>query len=76
MLGQATKTRLAGLELPFLIPLIFYLQSTLTAVVQALVFSLLTSVFIKMSLGEEKKTLNDTSLVTTQLAEHIQRKPL
>jgi F-type H+-transporting ATPase subunit a len=53
MLGQVTKSWLAGWEFPFLVPLIFYAQSALTAVVQAFVFSLLTSVFIKMSLEEE-----------------------
>jgi len=52
MLWQAIKLRI-GVEFPFLVPLIFYLQSTLTAVVQAFAFWLLTSVFVKMSLGEE-----------------------
>ncbi|MDR2540513.1 MAG: hypothetical protein LBD11_01720 [Candidatus Peribacteria bacterium] len=78
MLGEATKGRLAGLELPLLVPLIFYLQSTLTAVVQALVFSLLTSVFIKMSLDTESKNskVENEELIVKQLAESIQRKTL
>lgn len=74
MLGQAVKNRI-GIEFPFLVPLIFYLQSTLTAVVQAFVFGLLTSVFIKMSLEEEdtkqKKKSEDT--LQQQLAQSIQR---
>ncbi|MDR0607936.1 MAG: F0F1 ATP synthase subunit A [Candidatus Peribacteria bacterium] len=62
MLGPATKTRLSGWELPLLVPLVFYVQSALTAVVQAFVFSLLTSVFIRMHLegGEEKKLKVDS----------------
>ncbi|MDR2189716.1 MAG: F0F1 ATP synthase subunit A [Candidatus Peribacteria bacterium] len=73
MMGQMTKSWLAGWEFPFLIPLIFYLQSALTAVVQAFVFSLLMSVFIKMSLEEEqepKKLKED--FVSQALVEHMQ----
>ncbi|GHV27788.1 hypothetical protein FACS1894176_10000 [Bacteroidia bacterium] len=78
MLGEATKGRLVGVELPLLVPLIFYLQSTLTAVVQALVFSLLTSVFIKMSLETESKKpkAENEAPIVKQLAESIQRKTL
>lgn len=72
MVGQMTKNWLAGREFPLLIPLIFYLQSALTAVVQAFVFSLLTSVFIKMSLGEGKKEEAE-SPIHQQLAKSIQR---
>jgi F0F1-type ATP synthase membrane subunit a len=72
MVGQMTKNRLAEWEFPLLVPLIFYLQSALTAIVQAFVFSLLTSVFIKMSLGEgEQKKLNENPVSQT-LVEHMQ----
>lgn len=75
MIGQMTKNRLAGREFPLLIPLIFYLQSALTAVVQAFVFSLLTSVFIKMSLGEEEKK-PAKSPIHQQLVKSMQREPI
>ena len=74
MIGQMTKSWLAWWELPLLVPLIFYLQSALTTVVQAFVFSLLTSVFIKMSLEEgikEKKNLTK-SPVRQQLVKSMQ----
>jgi F0F1-type ATP synthase membrane subunit a len=75
MMGNLTKNWLAGREVPLLIPLIFYLQSTLTAVVQAFAFSLLTSVFIKVALDDsppEKKNLKETP-VHQQLVQSIQR---
>ncbi|MDR0370127.1 MAG: F0F1 ATP synthase subunit A [Candidatus Peribacteria bacterium] len=74
MLGQAVKNRI-GIEFPFLVPLIFYLQSALTAIVQAFVFGLLTSVFIKMSLEEDnhKKRKKLESPFQQELVQSIQR---
>jgi F-type H+-transporting ATPase subunit a len=73
MLGQAVKNRI-GIEFPLLVPLIFYLQSMLTAIVQAFVFALLTSIFIKIS-GEEqdKKKKNADDSIQQKLAQSIQR---
>jgi F0F1-type ATP synthase membrane subunit a len=77
MMGQMTKNWLAWWEFPFLLPLIFYLQSALTAVVQAFVFSLLTSVFIKMSREEREDSSwprpKSESPVHQQLLKSIQR---
>lgn len=39
-----------GLNLPLVIPIVVYVQGLLVAVVQAFVFSLLTAIFIKMTL--------------------------
>lgn len=71
MLWQATKTRLSGWEFPFLVPLVFYLQGTLTAIVQAFVFSLLTSVFIKMHFEEKKEKKLKENVVSQELVKHI-----
>ena len=57
-----------GVEFPLFIPLIFYLQSTLVAVVQAFAFSLLTSIFIKITLEEQQEKKQETKL---QLKQHI-----
>lgn len=72
MMGQMTKTWLAGREFPIVLPLIFYLQSALTAIVQAFVFSLLTSVFIKMSLEEGQKKAEEPSPIHQQLVQNMQ----
>ena len=73
MLGDMTTSRANWLELPLLVPLIFYLQAALTAVIQAFVFSLLTSIFIKMSLEEGEKTKKEEIPIPEQLAQSIQR---
>jgi hypothetical protein len=53
------------------VPLIFYLQSALTAVVQAFVFSLLTSVFIKMHFDEKKEKKLEDNVVSQELVKHM-----
>lgn len=49
IISQISSQLLSGYQLPIIVPIIFYLQSILTAIIQAFVFSLLTSIFIKMS---------------------------
>lgn len=53
MLNQFSASILNWVHFPLLIPLIFYTSSALTAIIQAFVFSLLTSVFIRISLNSK-----------------------
>jgi hypothetical protein len=56
--------------------MVFYLQSALVTVIQAFVFSLLTSVFIKVSLeAEHKESQEEDSSIHQQLVQSIQGKP-
>ncbi len=48
ILSSLTISWLHGISAVFLIPLVFYLQGALTAIVQAFVFALLTCVFIRI----------------------------
>jgi F-type H+-transporting ATPase subunit a len=57
-----------GVEFPIIVTLIFYLQSTLVAVIQAFAFSLLTSIFIKITLEEQREKKQKAEL---QLKQHI-----
>jgi len=75
-IANITKSWL-GVEFPIIVTLIFYLQSTLVAVIQAFAFSLLTSIFIKITLEEqrEKRQKAEQQLkqhITQQLVHQIQ----
>lgn len=52
MIANFSASLFSGVNLPLLVPLIFYLQNILVAVIQALVFTLLLSVFAKVILQD------------------------
>ena len=75
-IANMTKSWL-GVEFPIIITLIFYLQSMLVAFVQAFAFSLLTSIFIKITLEEQREKMQKAELqlkqqITQQLVHQIQ----